>query len=108
TQDIFYSDPFVYYFSMHQSPWYPGTGMREERGAGAGHGTTRNAPLPAGASGAYFVDTFKRELDATLSEFDPGFVLVSAGFDCLRGDPLGELQVEPSHLHELTTHLMAS
>ena len=106
TQDIFYSDPFVYYMSTHQSPWYPGTGMREERGAGAAHGTTRNVPMPSGTTGAEFIDSYKRELDAALNEFTPDFVLVSAGFDCLAGDPLGEMLLEPSDLHEITTHLM--
>ena len=108
TQDIFYDDASVYYMSLHQYPWYPGTGSREERGNGDGRGTTRNVPLPAGTTGAQFVDVFKRELDATLSEFTPDFVLVSAGFDCLRGDPLGELLLEPGDLHEITTHLMNS
>lgn len=108
TQDIFYRDPFVYYFSMHQSPCYPGTGQREERGVGEAEGTTRNAPLPAGTTGAAFVDAFKRELDATLAEFEPDFVLVSAGFDCLRGDPLGQFLVEPADLHAITRHLMSS
>lgn len=106
TQDIFYHDPAVYYFSMHQSPWYPGTGHRSERGAGNAHGTNRNVPLPAGTTGAEFVEIFKRELDATLSEFTPEFVLVSAGFDCLHGDPLGQLLVEPADLHTITTYLM--
>jgi acetoin utilization deacetylase AcuC-like enzyme len=106
TQDIFYDDGSVYYFSTHQSPWYPGTGMRDERGRGTGMNTTRNAPLPAGTTGAEFIDVFKRELDAILAEFSPDFVLVSAGFDCLNGDPLGQLQVEPRDLHTVTTHLM--
>lgn len=107
TQDIFYTDPAVYYFSMHQSPWYPGTGHATERGAGSAQGTNRNVPLRAGTTGAEFVDGFKRELAATLSEFTPEFVLVSAGFDCLRGDPLGQLLVEPSDLHAITRHLMS-
>ncbi|HEX6558880.1 MAG TPA: histone deacetylase [Longimicrobiales bacterium] len=108
TQDIFYNDPFVYYLSLHQSPWYPGTGMREERGHGAARGMNRNVPLAAGTSGQEFVAAFKQELAATLSEFTPDFVLVSAGFDCLRGDPLGGLLVEPADLHEITTYLMQS
>jgi acetoin utilization deacetylase AcuC-like enzyme len=106
TQDIFYHDASVYYMSMHQSPWYPGTGQRRERGLGAGEGTTRNVPLPEGTTGAEFVETFKAELDIVLNEFTPDFVLVSAGFDCLQDDPLGGLLVEPADLHDLTTHLM--
>ncbi|MGQ0814738.1 MAG: histone deacetylase family protein [Gemmatimonadota bacterium] len=106
TQDIFYDDPSVYYFSTHQSPWYPGTGHRDERGGPAARGTIRNAPLTAGTDGEEFLDIFKRELDQTLDEFVPDFVLVSAGFDCLRDDPLGELLLEPAHLHAATTYLM--
>ncbi|MGQ0562734.1 MAG: histone deacetylase family protein [Gemmatimonadota bacterium] len=108
TQDIFYDDASVYYFSLHQSPWYPGTGQREERGGAHAPNTTRNVPLPAGTDGAQFLDVFARELDATLSEFEPDFVLVSAGFDCLRDDPLGGLLLEPADLHALTSHLMRS
>lgn len=106
TQDIFYDDPTVYYFSLHQSPWYPGTGLREERGGPNAPNSVRNVPLRAGIGGAEFVDVFKRELEDTLREFTPDFVLVSAGFDCLRGDPLGGLLVEPLHLHAITSHLM--
>lgn len=106
TQDIFYEDGSVYFMSFHQSPWYPGTGAREERGAGDGRGTTRNVPLSAGTTGEQFRDVFARELDAALAEFTPDFVLVSAGFDCLAGDPLGQLLLEPEDLHAITTHLM--
>ena len=106
TQDIFYEDPTVYFMSFHQSPWYPGTGMRAETGAGDGMGTTRNVPLPAGTSGAEFQAHFRRELEAVLRDFSPDFVLVSAGFDCLRGDPLGQLLLEPRDLHAVTTHLV--
>jgi acetoin utilization deacetylase AcuC-like enzyme len=106
TQDIFYDDASVYFMSLHQSPWYPGTGARAERGTGAGVGTTRNVPLSSGTTGAQFRTAFTHELAAALSEFTPDFVLVSAGFDCLAGDPLGELLLEPEDLHAITTHLM--
>jgi acetoin utilization deacetylase AcuC-like enzyme len=106
TQDIFYADPSVYFMSFHQSPWYPGTGMRGETGTGDGVGTTRNVPLTAGTTGTQFQELFRRELDAALSDFSPDFVLVSAGFDCLRGDPLGQLLLEPADLHAVTTHLL--
>ena len=108
TQDIFYSDPSVYFMSLHQYPWYPGTGAREETGSGEGTGTTRNVPLAAGTTGAEFQDIFRRELDAALKDFTPDFVLVSAGFDCLAGDPLGQLLLEPSDLHAITSHLIDS
>ena len=106
TQDIFYDDGSVYFMSFHQSPWYPGTGMRSETGNGAGAGATRNVPLSAGTSGSHFRELFRRELAAVLDDFIPDFVLVSAGFDCLRGDPLGQLLLEPADLHAVTTHLM--
>jgi acetoin utilization deacetylase AcuC-like enzyme len=108
TQDIFYDDASVYFMSLHQSPWYPGTGARNETGSGAGEGATRNVPLPAGTTGAQFQDAFRRELDVALEKFTPDFVLVSAGFDCLAGDPLGGFLLEPSDLHAITTHLMTS
>lgn len=106
TQDIFYDDASVYYLSTHQSPWYPGTGRRDERGVGAGAHATRNVPLGAGTNGEEFVEIYKRELDAALGEFSPDFVIVSAGFDCLAGDPLGEFLLEPSDLHDITRHLL--
>jgi acetoin utilization deacetylase AcuC-like enzyme len=106
TQDIFYDDASVYFMSFHQSPWYPGTGMRNETGRGAGVGSTRNVPLGAGTTGSQFQELFRRELDAALADFTPDFVLVSAGFDCLRGDPLGQLLLEPADLHAATILLM--
>jgi acetoin utilization deacetylase AcuC-like enzyme len=106
TQDIFYDDASVYFMSLHQSPWYPGTGARQEIGVGAGVGATRNVPLAAGTTGAEFRDIFAREIDAALRDFTPDFVLVSAGFDCLRDDPLGQLLLEPADLHHATNYLM--
>jgi acetoin utilization deacetylase AcuC-like enzyme len=108
TQDIFYDDPSVYFMSTHQSPWYPGTGARDETGVDEGKGTTRNVPLAAGTTGQQFQDLFRRELDLVLNDFTPDFVLVSAGFDCLAGDPLGQLLLEPGDLHAITKHLMES
>ena len=106
TQDIFYNDPSVYYLSLHQHPLYPGTGYPHERGAGNALNTNRNVQLTAGTTGPAFREVFERALDDVLAEFEPEFVLVSAGFDCLRGDPLGGLQVETEDLHWITTHLM--
>lgn len=106
TQDIFYSDPSVYYLSLHQHPWYPGTGWPIERGAGAGINANRNVQLPAGTSGNTYLERFEEALDAALAEFTPEFILVSAGFDCLRGDPLGGLGLDPEHLHACTRLLL--
>ncbi len=107
TQDLFYCDPFVYYISTHLSPHYPGTGADYERGAGAGAGTTRNVPLPHGTTVAQYRSAFTAAVDAALAEFDPEFLLVSAGYDCLAGDPLGGLPLEPHDMHALTLELLA-
>jgi acetoin utilization deacetylase AcuC-like enzyme len=102
TQDAFYADPTVFFLSTHQWPHYPGTGAAEETGAGAGVGATFNVPLAAGTPAEEHRARFEEALDQTLDRFDPHFVLVSAGFDCLAGDPLGGLLLEPEDLHAMT------
>jgi acetoin utilization deacetylase AcuC-like enzyme len=89
TQDIFYDDASVFYFSVHQAPLYPGTGARDETGIGAGRGTTLNVPLPAGAGRAEIFAAFDTELGPALDRFRPDFLIVSAGFDSRIDDPLG-------------------
>ncbi|MEZ4422784.1 MAG: histone deacetylase [Gemmatimonadota bacterium] len=106
TQDIFYEDGSVYFCSLHQYPHWPGTGAADERGRGAGDGTTLNVPLAPGTSAARHREAWERALDTIGSSFVPDFVLVSAGFDCLRGDPLGGLNLEPADLYEMTRALM--
>jgi acetoin utilization deacetylase AcuC-like enzyme len=106
TQEIFCEDPSVYYLSLHLYPHYPGTGAASERGAGAGAGTTRNVPLRHGTTAGEYRDAFREALDATLEEFTPEMVLVSAGFDCLAGDPLGGILLEPADLHAITSDLL--
>ncbi len=106
TQDIFYADPAVYYLSLHQYPHYPGSGHPDERGAGAALNTIRNVQVMAGTNGPEYRQLFDTALTDTLSEFSPEFVLVSAGFDCLRADPLGGLALEPADLHNLTRGLL--
>lgn len=89
TQWIFYDDPSVFYFSTHQWPYYPGTGMAGDIGAGAGKGFTLNVPL-AGGSGAHdVVGAFTEKLVPAMREFKPDFVIVSTGFDSEAADPLG-------------------
>lgn len=105
TQDTFYDAADVYFVSLHQSPHYPGTGAAQERGRGAGAGRTLNVPLPAGTSRAAYLAAFAGALQRAFGEFDPEFVLVSAGFDCLAGDPLGGLLLEPEDLHQMTLEL---
>jgi acetoin utilization deacetylase AcuC-like enzyme len=106
TQDAFYDDPTVFYLSLHQSPWYPGTGAPHERGAGAGEGFTLNLPLPAGTDRERYHEVFRSGLDTALSGFDPDFVLISAGFDAIAGDPLGGLLLEPEDFWTMTREVM--
>ena len=108
TQDIFYDDPRVYYLSLHLGGHYPGTGWPDERGVGAGVGTTRNVPLAEGTTPREFRAAFDAALAATLAEFQPQFTFVSAGFDCLAGDPLGGLLLEPADLHALTRKILGA
>ncbi len=106
TQEVFYEDPTVYFLSLHLSPHYPGTGGVVERGAGAGRGTTRNVPLRHGTTAAEYRRCYLEALDSALASFTPELVVVSAGFDCLAGDPLGGLLLEPQDLHLLTMDLL--
>jgi acetoin utilization deacetylase AcuC-like enzyme len=105
TQDIFYSDPSVFFFSVHQAPWYPGTGAAAETGEGAGKGTTLNCPLPAGAGHAEVFAAFRKKLVPAALAFKPDLILVSAGFDSRRGDPLGRFLLKDSDFAELTAIL---
>ena len=93
TQDIFYADPRVTYVSIHQYPLYPGTGALSESGEGAGVGTTINIPLPAGATG----DVFRAAIDQVIAPYvdawQPTWLLLSAGFDAHRRDPITHLDL---------------
>jgi acetoin utilization deacetylase AcuC-like enzyme len=102
TQDIFYEDGSVLFFSTHQSPWYPGTGPASERGEGAGHGKTINCPFPAGAGRAQILGSFRELLLPAAQAFRPDFVLLSAGFDSRAGDPLGQFRLTDQDFAELT------
>lgn len=94
TQDVFYADPSVLYTSLHQYPFYPGSGAATETGSGAGRGTTINVPLPAGTAGDAWLDAFDRLVEPSVRAFNPGAVIVSAGFDAHRDDPLAELKLD--------------
>ena len=102
TQDIFYSDGSVFFFSTHQSPWYPGTGARQETGEGAGKGTTLNCPFAAGAGTAEILGAFRKQLIPAMTEFKPEFVILSAGFDSRAGDPLGHFRLDDADFAALT------
>ncbi len=91
TQDVFFDDPRVLFVSLHQWPLYPGTGRLTETGSGAGAGTTLNIPLPAGATGDVYLAALDEVVAPVVERFAPTWLLVSAGFDGHRDDPLTEL-----------------
>jgi acetoin utilization deacetylase AcuC-like enzyme len=92
TQHMFERDPGVLYVSTHQYPYYPGTGALEEVGQGDGEGYTINLPFPAGFGDAEFAEAFTMVVEPIAHQFEPEFVLISAGFDAHLRDPLGGLQ----------------
>jgi acetoin utilization deacetylase AcuC-like enzyme len=106
TQDIFYEDGTVLFFSSHQWPLYPGTGRRSETGLGAGAGLTINCPLPAGAGRAEVLGAMREELEPAAERFEPELVLISAGFDARAGDPLGGFLLEDEDFAEMTRLVM--
>jgi acetoin utilization deacetylase AcuC-like enzyme len=101
TQALVQSDENVRYVSLHQHPWYPGTGMAEERGVGNIFNVPRGPGKPAGL----YVDDLWAAVMAATSEWTPGLVLISAGFDAMQGDPLGGFTLEPGHYADLTVRL---
>jgi acetoin utilization deacetylase AcuC-like enzyme len=94
TQDIFYADPAVLYTSLHQSPWYPGTGRAEERGDPGAAGTTVNVPVAPGTDGSRWLQLFDEVVVPAVTAHDPDLIVVSAGFDAHRDDPLAELMLD--------------
>src|SRR2546426_11941715 len=102
TQDIFYTDPRVLYFSVHQAPFYPGTGHSDERGEGAGLGTTINVPLPATVGYEVYEPVFRQVMVHAADRFDPQLILVSAGFDAHWNDPLGQMNLSTAGYAQLT------
>ena len=105
TQDIFYEDPSVLYCSLHQWPLYPGTGRASETGAGAGAGTTRNVPLPPGTDGAAWLAAFEEHVVPALRAHAPELIVVSAGYDAHRDDPLAALHLDTSTYAEVARRL---
>ncbi|MBX3291848.1 MAG: histone deacetylase [Acidobacteria bacterium] len=106
TQGIFYSDPSVFFFSMHQYPWYPGTGSRGETGQGKGLGTTLNVPVKAFTKAADQVHAFEAAIEEIASKIKPDIIFISAGFDAHLTDPLGQLQIEDPDFAAMTRVMM--
>jgi acetoin utilization deacetylase AcuC-like enzyme len=105
TQDIFWEDGEVLYFSTHQFPWYPGTGASSERGEGAGLGMTVNVPLPAGSGWSVYDPIFRQVLWPVADRFKPDVILLSAGFDAHWQDPLGEMRLSTAAYSDLSLHV---
>jgi acetoin utilization deacetylase AcuC-like enzyme len=107
TQHTFWSDPSVLYFSTHQYPFYPGTGAVEEAGGAGAAGRTVNVPWPGGMGDADYAEAFRRILLPVAEEFAPDVILVSAGFDAARGDPLGSMRLSPDGYAWMTSRLLS-
>ena len=103
TQALVERDPSIRFVSMHQYPWYPGTGAADERGVG----NVFNIPRPGGLPRAVYARDFLGGVDAALTGWQPDILLISAGFDSLAGDPLGEFTLEPEDIAIWSTALRA-
>jgi acetoin utilization deacetylase AcuC-like enzyme len=104
TQALVEHEPAVRLVSMHQSPWYPGTGAASDRGP---HGSIWNVPMPGGLSPDVYVGALQSAVDEATADFTPDLVIISAGFDCLNGDPLGQFTLEVEHMTLWTRWLLA-
>ena len=102
TQGIFYDDPSTFYFSMHQYPWYPGTGSRGETGQGRGRGYTLNVPMRALTPTGDQRRAFDSAIEEIASRFTPDLIIISAGFDAHADDPLGQLLLTDADFVQLT------
>ncbi|MCC6509406.1 MAG: histone deacetylase [Pirellulaceae bacterium] len=105
TQDAFYDDGRVGFLSIHRSPFYPGTGSQSETGTGRGLGWTRNEPVPADIPTGQFTDRFQRALSDMLTRCQPDLILLSAGFDAHRADPVGGLCLMEEDFQALAKHV---
>jgi acetoin utilization deacetylase AcuC-like enzyme len=103
TQEIFWSDPSVLYGSTHQMPFYPGTGAADQRGE---HDTIVNVPLAAGNTGREFLMAWEDKILPRVEEFQPDFIVISAGFDGHKRDPLGGLELVENDYSWVTRRIM--
>jgi acetoin utilization deacetylase AcuC-like enzyme len=106
-QHAFDSDPTVFYISLHEYPLYPHSGRRQETGQGAGRGFTLNIPMAAGATDADYHRAFREEIRPALNTFRPEFILIAAGFDAHRDDPMGGLLLTEDGFADMTRQVCA-
>lgn len=106
TQNAFYTTERVYFVSFHQWPFYPGSGMATEIGAGAGAHFTRNIPFPAGTPREAYLEKFKAVVAQVFAEYAPEFVLISAGFDAHYRDPLAQMNLTEADYGEMTRFVL--
>lgn len=104
TQALVQDDPNIRFLSMHQWPFYPGTGASDDRGP---HGNVRNVPMAPGLEPSIYVDAFEQSFDRLISDFHPDLILLSAGFDCLAGDAIGGFTLQMEHVDRLTRFVAA-
>jgi len=107
TQDIFWDDPDVLYLSVHQYPYYPGTGKPTETGGPGAPGATINVGLPGGSGDAEYLAVFDRVFVPAIARFQPDLVLVSAGFDAFQHDPLASMRVTHAGFAQMASRLRA-
>ena len=106
TQHSFYSDPSVFYSSIHQYPFYPGTGDKIETGTGDGLGTTLNFPLDAFSEDSTYLDIIGNKLTPKIQNFKPDLIIISAGFDAHEDDPLGQMKVSSDCYRKMTSMIL--
>ena len=102
TQHVFEEDPSVFYISLHQWPFYPGTGAAWDRGRGAGEGLTLNVPMPGGTTDQSYLRAFDQQVVPAIDAFRPEVILISAGFDAHKDDPLGGFRLTEESFIEMT------
>lgn len=107
TQEVFYQDSAVMYLSLHRYPFYPGTGKKEEDGFGNGKGFNINIPFSPVVSAKEYLNQFKNAVDRIIKRFVPGFIIISAGFDAYKNDPIGGLNLNIEDFEMLTNVTMS-
>jgi acetoin utilization deacetylase AcuC-like enzyme len=106
TQDVFWADPRVMFVSLHQWPLYPGTGWFEEIGIGDAVGTTLNVPMPPRSTGVDYLHAIDRLVEPICRSFDPTWLIISAGFDAHRADPITDMALTAGDYNEIVTRLL--